>query len=222
MKLGLTRFSIVIAVLCVLLLGAGAVSLVFMDDSAANSRIAFQMFETVLMLLVIFAPAMLNRVVHIKVPAALDIMFVGFCFCSLILGDVADFYGRFEWWDNLQHGLSGILLGIVAYELINLFNRMEGNSLRFPPLMVFMWVVCFALSVGAVWEIMEFITDDLFGLNSQQYLVGSGTFDATEPLLGHEALRDTMSDLMLDLGGAFSIALFGFFYLEKRTLHKGV
>ena len=94
--------------------------------------------------------------------------------------------------------------------------------MRFPPLMVFMWVVCFALSVGAVWEIMEFITDDLFGLNSQQYLVGSGTFDATEPLLGHEALRDTMSDLMLDLGGAFSIALFGFFYLEKRNLHKGV
>lgn len=216
MRVGLTRFSIVISILCFVLLAAGAVSLVFVEDSAANSRIVFQMFETLVMLMVIFIPSMLNRVVNIKVPAALDIMFVAFCFCSLILGDVADFYGKFEWWDNLQHGLSGVLLGIVAYDIINVFNRMEGNSLRFPPLMVFMWVVCFALSVGAVWEIIEFLIDDVFGLNSQQYLVGSGTFDATEPLKGHEALRDTMSDLMLDLGGSVLIALIGFFYLDRK------
>ena len=62
---------------------------------------------------------------------------------------------------------------------------------------------------------MEFVTDGLFGLNSQQYLLGSGTFDDTEPLVGHEALRDTMQDLMLDLLGSLVIAVIGFFELRK-------
>jgi len=215
-RLGLTRFSLVITILCVLLLVGGAASFFFVEDHATNSRIAFQMFETFLMIVVIFIPPLLNRAVHIKVPAVMDIMFVAFCFCSLILGDVADFYGKFAWWDNMQHGLSGILLGILGYDIINLFNRQDGLRFRFPPLMVFMWVVCFALAMGACWEIMEFITDGLFGLNSQQFLVGSGTFDATEPLVGHEALRDTMEDLMLDLGGSLLIAAVGFFYLRRK------
>ena len=31
-----------------------------------------------------------------------------------------------------------------------------------------------------------------------------------EPLVGHEALADTMKDLMLDLGGSLIIAAYGF------------
>lgn len=215
--MGLSRLSFAIFVLCVLFLVGAALSLVFFhDDHAAVSRVAFQMFEVVLMILVIFLPKMLKSVADIKVPAVMDFGFVFFGFGSLILGDVVDFYGKYEWWDALQHGISGILLGILGYAIINLFNTLEGNKIRYTPIFVAVWVVCFALSIGAMWEIVEFITDGLFGLNSQQFLEGSGTFDNAAPLMGHEALRDTMEDLMLDFAGSFIVAVVGYFDLKKQ------
>ena len=211
----LTGLSRIVLAICTLLFIGGVVSIFIVDDDANRSRIAFQTFEVALMILVIFIPVLVDRVTHIRVSRLMEIMFVSFCFCSLILGDVVDFYARFAWWDDVLHGISGMLLGIVGYGVINIFNKIEDNTIKFTPLFVSFWVVCFALAVGSLWEIMEFVTDGLFGLNSQQYLVGSGTFDNTEPLMGHEALRDTMMDLILDFAGSLIIAVLGFFELRK-------
>ena len=211
----LTGLSRIVLAICTLLFIGGVVSIFIVDDDANRSRIAFQTFEVALMILVIFIPVLVDRVTHIRVSRLMEIMFVSFCFCSLILGDVVDFYARFAWWDDVLHGISGMLLGIVGYGVINIFNKIEDNTIKFTPLFVSFWVVCFALAVGSLWEIMEFVTDGLFGLNSQQYLEGSGTFDNTEPLMGHEALRDTMMDLILDFAGSLIIAVLGFFELRK-------
>ena len=220
MSYKLNRFSLVISVICALLFIGGAISLVFVKDNAAQSRIAFQMFETALMMFLILVPRTMKKVAHIKIPKLMDIMFVTFCFCTLILGDVVDFYSRFEWWDALQHGISGVLLGVLGYIIINTFNSVNGNTIRYTPAFVSIWVVCFALATGALWEIMEYITDGLFGLNSQQFLTTGGTFDASEPLVGREALKDTMEDLILDFMGSTTIAIIGFFEMRKQK--KGI
>ena len=212
----LTPFSKVIFTLCFLMFVGGAVSLFFVEGDAAVSRLLFQMLELFVMMVVIFIPRILNRMVHIKVPMAMDIIFVAFCFGTMILGDVADLYGKIPWWDKMQHGISGVLLGILAYEIINTFNKVDGKEIRFPPLFVAIWMVCFALAVGAFWEIWEYVTDGLFGFNSQQYLSTRGTFDNSVPLVGHEALKDTMQDLMLDLLGSGVIAIVSFFLLRKQ------
>lgn len=216
----LSRFSAVILVLCIVLFAAGIVSICLIDDDATRSRLAFQSFEVALMIFLTFVPNILHRIIHIKIPHLMEVIFVAFCFCCLILGDVADFYGKFDWWDSLEHGMSGVLLGILGYAIINTFNSVEGNKLKFSPVFVSLWVMCFALAVGAVWEIIEFITDGLFGLNTQQYLTTPGTFDKAVPLEGHEALRDTMEDLMLDFAGSFVISVIGFFDLKKQR--KGI
>ena len=56
----------------------------------------------------------------------------------------------------------------------------------------------------------------MFGFISQQYLSTRGTFDNSVPLVGHEALKDTMQDLMLDLLGSGAIAIVSFFLLRKQ------
>ena len=216
----LSKFSVVILSLCAVLFVAGIVSICIIDDDATQSRLAFQTFEVALMMFLIFLPDILHRIIHIKIPRLMEVIFVAFCFCALILGDVADFYGKFGWWDSLEHGMSGVLLGILGYAIINTFNSVEGNKLKFSPVFVSLWVICFALAMGAVWEILEYITDGLFGLNSQQYLTTPGTFDKAVPLQGHEALRDTMEDLMLDFAGSIIISVIGYFDLKKQR--KGI
>lgn len=209
-----TRFSKVILILCAIIFICGTLTIPFMEDSAMVSTRAFQMFETALMMIIIFIPMLSNRVMQIKISPSLEIAFVTFCFAALIMGDVANFYSRFVWWDTLLHAISGLLMGIVGYSIINTFNRVDDNRLRYSPLFVATWVICFSLAGGAIWEILEFITDGLFGLNSQEFLAGSGTFDMVHPRIGRDALCDTMIDLILDLLGAIIIAVVG--YLDVR------
>lgn len=213
----MTLLSKIVLALCIVILAGGIISLIFyVDTDATRSRVIFSMFEVTVMAALIFVPRILNRIIHVKIPPVMEVLFVLFCFATLILGDVADFYGRFGWWDKLQHGLSGGLLGILGYVIINTFNKFEGDKVKFSPLFVCFWVICFALAIGALWEIIEYITDGIFGLNSQQYLQTRGTFDNTQPLQGHEALSDTMYDLMLDLAGSTVIAVVGYFDLKHQ------
>lgn len=58
---------------------------------------------------------------------------------------------------------------------------------------------CFAVMIGAVWEIWEFTLDQLFGLNTQK-----------------SGLVDTMWDLIVDAGGAIIGAGAGWAYLKGR------
>ena len=80
-------------------------------------------------------------------------------------------------------------------------------------------VVSSALSIGAIWEIGEYLVDDMFHTNNQQYMESTRATlynDEDTPLMGHEALNDTMKDLMLDLAGAVAVATIGCQKLEKK------
>ena len=54
---------------------------------------------------------------------------------------------------------------------------------------------------------MEYVTDGMLGLNSQQFMESGGTFDDTVPLPGREALKDTMEDMLMNLIGAVVLAV---------------
>lgn len=207
----MTRFSRIILTLSTLLLMAQIVSVIFLDNNTAVGHIAFQLFENLLMIIVTILPHILGKVIKIRIPKAMEIAFVGFCFASLVMGDLFDFYGRFSWWDVILHGMSGIMLGILGYAIYNTLGTNDSSS----PIWVSIWIMCFALAAGAMWEIWEYATDGIFGLNSQEFLTSSGTFDCTTPLQGRAALKDTMEDLILDFIGAAIIAVTAFFNVKK-------
>ena len=174
------------------------------------NHISFKAFEVVLMIILALTPYIFEKVAHLRMPTGLKISLIAFCFCALILGDVADFYGRFVWWDLVLHGLSGILLGISAYAiLVAICKRVTPGSSHNPPsTFSAIWIICFVLGIGALWEMMEYVTDGIFSLNSQQFRVSTGTFDESIPLPGREALRDTMEDMLMNLSGATIIAVY--------------
>lgn len=196
----MTILSKIAFVLCLIILTVGLIAMFFIDNVEMMNHASFRLFEVILMIIITIVPALLGRLTGMKVPPAIETGLVAFCFSALILGDVADFYGRFSWWDLLLHALSGILLGIVACYILD--KVCEKASAKASPLFIAVWSVCFVLAVGALWEMMEYVTDGMLGLNSQQFLESGGTFDESIPLPGREALRDTMEDMLLNLTGA--------------------
>lgn len=205
---GMTRFSRVILYFSVILLAAQIVSMIFVETDIAVGHIAFQIFENLLMIVVVLLQPVLGKTTGKVIPKAMEIAFVGFCFASLVMGDLFDFYGRLQWWDRALHIISGIMLGIIGHAMIVNINGPDINKTQLPLAFEVLWILCFALASGAMWEIWEYVTDGIFGLNSQEFLETSGTFDKATPLGGRTALKDTMEDLILDFFGAFVVAAY--------------
>lgn len=91
------------------------------------------------------------------------------------------------------------------------------------PLFVAVFAFCFALALGAVWEIYEFAADCLLATNMQKFSLDNGTV-----LVGQAALRDTMKDLIVDALGAVGASVIGYIslkyekgWIEKLTIRIG-
>jgi len=180
--------------------------------------IAFRGVQYVAMLLIMLLPNLLKKHLKIEVPWVLSIAVVIFCFSALILGDGLDLYGKLPWWDKLLHSESGILLSLIALWLIHIVMAENDKYIYLNRWFLAIFLVMFSLGLGACWEIMEFTYDSLMGTNTQQFMATTtGSIFTPEdiPLCGHEALKDSMSDLILDLLGALAVAIYGFINHDK-------
>lgn len=207
----------------VIVLALGTVWRIFkVDDISRRQRLIFYMIQYTGMILVLFAATFVRKKFNFHIPILLETSFVIFAFCGFILGDVFDFYGKIPIWDDILHTLSGILLAIVGLVLIGSFVDSQKFPISLSPIFVSIAVVLFSLSLGALWEIGEYVYDDIFGTNTQQFMKttsGSITDDKDIPLEGHEALEDTMTDLILDFGGSIVVAT-TYYVIERRKTKK--
>ncbi len=142
----------------------------------------------------IFLPEFIERRYKVKLLPEFSLLIVAFMYLSIVLGGVDHYYHRFWWWDVLLHLSSGVMLGVGGFLVV--FVLYETNELRTSASWVAFLVVCFALALGAAWEIIEFALDESFGLLLQP------------------SLFDTMQDLINDLIGALIVAKFGYSYIR--------
>ena len=102
-------------------------------------------------------------------------------------GSILGWYERFYYYDKLLHALSGVLLAWIG----DIIARGYLERLYIPdkkPRLVFALV--FALAAAAVWELIEFFSDQIFGASAQHGLV------------------DTMTDILSGgLGGTVFVAV---------------
>jgi len=97
------------------------------------------------------------------------------------------------------------MLGALGFSLISILNNTKEIDLELSPFFISLFAFCFAVAAGAIWEIYEFSVDSLLTLNMQKYMLEDGT-----PLIGQEALADTMKDLIVDAISALVISTAGY------------
>lgn len=158
-------------------------------------ELAFVAFGTLALSL---APVLVARWADIHVPPSFILVMVIFVGGTLFLGEVFDFYNRFWWWDVAMHATSAIGFGLIGFVLI--FMMFQGDRYAAPPIALAFFAFCFAMMIGAIWEIFEFGMDRIFGFNMQK-----------------SGLVDTMSDLIVNMFGAGIGAATGFAYLKGQA-----
>ncbi|MDF1854144.1 hypothetical protein [Pseudooceanicola sp.] len=145
------------------------------------------------------APVYVARWAKIEVPRAFIAATTLFVGGTLFAGEVLDLYNRIWWWDIAMHGGSAVGFGLIGFVLV--FMMFQGDRFAAPPIAVAFFAFCFALAIGALWEVFEFSMDQIFGTNMQK-----------------SGLVDTMGDLLVDIGGALIGAATGFAWLKEHKI----
>ena len=167
--------------------------------------------QCLLGLIVMSLPTVITHKLRLMVPNAMCILYYVFLYCAIFLGEIFSFYYLIPRWDLYLHAMSGAMLGALGFILVDWLNKDEHVKLSMSPFFVSLFAFSFALAVGGLWEIYEFAFDSLLGLNMQKFRLEDGSV-----LIGREALRDTMWDIIIDAIAAASVAILGFFTSLKR------
>ena len=162
------------------------------EDVRIKSDYMLMLVQCILGIFALFLPGLLEHRINLIIPSRMMIAYALFLYAAIYLGEFRDFYYVIPHWDNILHGFSGGMLGTLGFSLIVLLNKTD--RIHLSPIFVALFAFCFAVSMGVVWEIYEFTVDGILGLNMQKYALQYGT-----PLVGREAVTDTMYDLIIDL-----------------------
>jgi hypothetical protein len=171
-------------------------------------------FVILITFILTFLPDLIERKYKIDLPAEIEVIIVLFIFAAIFLGGPWDFYYKIWWWDSLLHFFSGIALGLAGFLILYVFYKK--GKFKASPKTIMLFAFCFALSLGALWEIFEFSVDATLEYNMQK----ARNLETEESCNTWLGVRDTMIDLILDATGALIASILGYFYLKKGE--KGI
>lgn len=169
---------------------------------ALIEALRLQIWVSVLTIVVIsaliFLPMIIGKWSKIDIPIVLEIFSVLFIYATLFLGELKNYYVKFWWWDILVHTSSALMFGLIGF--IILYVLYKTGKIKTNPKTIAMFAFAFALSIGALWEIVEFSMDRYIGTTMQG-----------------NSLKDTMLDLIVDSLGALFSAVMGYLYLKNES-----
>lgn len=179
------------------------VSLLFAIIGAAINQKWTVAFISALTLFLTFLPAIIERNMKIYLPLEFEFVMTTFIYGGLYIGEFKNLYIKLWWYDIFLHWFSGVALGFIGF-LILYVMYYEGK-IKASPVTIAMFSFCFALALGAIWEIIEFTIDSHFGTNMQR-----------------SGLVDTMGDLIVDCIGALFTSIVGYSYIKWQRKGLGI
>ncbi len=185
------------------------IELVMYEENRAET--AFKLMECVIGLFLFFIPNVLEKKLKVEFHPVIYFSYILFLYCTVFLGEFQNFYYIIPNWDTYLHLFSASMFGILGFSIVFLMNN-RSAKIVLSPFFIAVFAFAFAISIGAVWEIFEYIIDISFKTNMQKYILESG-----EVLVGNLALQDTMEDLIIDFCGALIGAIIGYVSLIKQS-----
>ncbi len=184
---------------------------------------ALMLAQCILGIIACFIPSIVSKRFKLEIPSFMTVLYLLFLYGAIFLGEVRFFYIRFANWDAILHTFSGVMMGTLGFSFVNILNDNKDDShLKLSPFFVAFFAFCFSVTLGTIWEVYEFSADHLLGFNMQKFALADGT-----NLTGHEALSDTMFDIIVDILGSLLAAIAGYIslkfkkgWLEKFLLKK--
>ncbi len=203
-------------------------------------------FVCVLVLVIYLLPQFVENRLNIDIPTTLEVVIFVFVFAAEILGELQSYFIKYSNWDTILHTSSGFLCAAVGFSLVDLLNRSDNAKVQLSPGYLAITAFCFSMTIGILWEFIEFSADRLFLLDMQKDTIvnqiSSVSLDPTNSNIsitvkgikdvilvtdsGEQALGlggfldiglyDTMEDLFVNFVGAVVFSVVAFFECKSE------
>lgn len=203
-------------------------------------------FVCVLVLVIYLLPRFVENRLNIDIPTTLEVIIFVFVFAAEILGELQSYFIKYSNWDTILHTSSGFLCAAVGFSLVDLLNRSDNAKVQLSPGYLAITAFCFSMTIGILWEFIEFSADRLFLLDMQKDTIvnqiSSVSLDPTNSNIsitvkgikdvilvtdsGEQALGlggfldiglyDTMEDLFVNFVGAVVFSVAAFFECKSE------
>ncbi len=203
-------------------------------------------FLCVFTLILFTLPTIISNKLNIELPTILETTVYLFIFAAEILGEIQNFYGIFTHWDSILHIINGFLCATIGFSLIDILNRSANVHITLSPFFVALVAFCFSMTIGIMWEFIEFTADRYFLLDMQKDRLIS-TISSVKinkknenvPVVINDIIKtkiyssnkevftikggyldigliDSMKDLFVNFIGALSFSIIGYLYIRNR------
>ncbi len=157
-----------------------------------------ELFVSLTVLAMTYVASVVERLYKIRMPLEIEAYMVILIYTSIFLGELHGFYGRFWWWDSIMHFSAAMVFGFIGFLIMYMIYHR--HKIKASASLIALFAFCFSMTIGAMWEVFEFIMDQSFDLTMQP----SGF--------------DTMVDLILNAIGAAITSVVGYFYIKRGEM----
>lgn len=193
-----------------------ALGVIFNKDQSTKSEYLFICSQCAKFLIVSLLPYFMKKL-ELDIPDFIYIIFIFFCLAHFFCGEILGFFVKVKWWDSALHTFSGMLIALLSFSLINLLNNNRDGNFKLNIAFVALFAFTMTITIGVIWEIIEFCSDSWFNTNMQRAYVSTMN-GRGEALLGQAALADTMKDLILDSIGAGVVCIICIIAVHKKKI----
>lgn len=146
--------------------------------------------------LVLLLPKIIKKILNIKIKDELYFVYIIFIFLAQFIGCVVNLYNLTGWYDLFVHFVSGALVAIFSFIVLNWFNIFNKKNKLFNVV----FILAFSSLIAMLWEFGEFSFDNLLGLNVQHSI--------------ETGVKDTMEDMLIAFLGSIIISTL---YISKKN-----
>lgn len=146
-----------------------------------------------------FTPRLLNKF-GIKTGSEVQITIILVIYGALFLGEVRGAFANLWWWDILLKTIATIAISFIGLTVVLVLE--EHEHLNSSPFMVVTLAFALSFTLGAIWEVLEFSLDNIFGFGLQQ--IGTGV---------------VAIDLIITGASALFVSSLGYIYKKKGLIN---
>ena len=173
--------------------------MIFLASYSTKEAEWADLFVIIQALIISAIPHFLEKRFKVHTPYVLRTSFILFMFSTLILGEIADLYNTFWWWDIILHSISSAGITLIGFILLSIIY--QDKDLKASPLLTSFLAFSFSMSLAVLWEVYEFLIDIFFETDTPMQLGNT----------------DTMTDLIVAIIGALVICFYGYHYTKRQT-----
>lgn len=176
-----------------LLLNTGFLMSMILSETQSRILVTISFYFTV------WVPCLIRKILKIKLPESMELIYLSFLFLAQFLGSVVNLYAKIYWFDSFVHFVSGILTAVLSISILYWFHKYDSKSIWFN----IFFMIAFSLMIASLWEFFEFTSDSILKGDTQHVLT--------------TGVGDTMKDMIVAFLGSILTAIY---YAYEKTMER--